>query len=205
MQQDAASFTSATTKKELEWQTKETPLQNLKTWLEEREKDLIKDMQIKISHLAEQLKQVEPIGLPQGKKVENCPCSRTPKEKNQILEEKGLVMQQDKILEDMQIKISHLAEQLKQVEPIGLPQGKKVENCPCSRTPKIQKSTGHYLRKLTLYFGIFLWLLDRLLLSTDRLCIALVLFSKHGPEPTWLDWILNGIFHQHNRSYLWPH
>ncbi|KAM4657342.1 uncharacterized protein AAGF69_008549 isoform 2-T3 [Amazona ochrocephala] len=168
MQQDAASFTSATTKKELEWQTKETPLQNLKTWLEEREKDLIK-------------------------------------EKNQILEEKGLVMQQDKILEDMQIKISHLAEQLKQVEPIGLPQGKKVENCPCSRTPKIQKSTGHYLRKLTLYFGIFLWLLDRLLLSTDRLCIALVLFSKHGPEPTWLDWILNGIFHQHNRSYLWPH
>ncbi|KAM4658334.1 uncharacterized protein AAGF69_009031 [Amazona ochrocephala] len=148
MQQDAASFTSATTKKELEWQTKETPLQNLKTWLEEREKDLIKDMQI---------------------------------------------------------KISHLAEQLKQVEPIGLPQGKKVENCPCSRTPKIQKSTGHYLRKLTLYFGIFLWLLDRLLLSTDRLCIALVLFSKHGPEPTWLDWILNGIFHQHNRSYLWPH
>ncbi|KAM4657344.1 uncharacterized protein AAGF69_008549 isoform 3-T4 [Amazona ochrocephala] len=106
---------------------------------------------------------------------------------------------------DMQIKISHLAEQLKQVEPIGLPQGKKVENCPCSRTPKIQKSTGHYLRKLTLYFGIFLWLLDRLLLSTDRLCIALVLFSKHGPEPTWLDWILNGIFHQHNRSYLWPH
>ncbi|KAM9575382.1 uncharacterized protein ACIB01_003251 isoform 1-T1 [Guaruba guarouba] len=83
MQQDAASFTSATVKKEPEWQTKETSLQELKTWLEEKEKDLIK-------------------------------------EKKEISEEKGLVVLQDKILEDMQIKISRLEEQLKRTELIGL-------------------------------------------------------------------------------------
>ncbi|XP_065521447.1 uncharacterized protein LOC136007529 isoform X4 [Lathamus discolor] len=43
MQQDAAGFTSAALEKEPEWQTKETSWQELKMWLEEKEKDLIKE------------------------------------------------------------------------------------------------------------------------------------------------------------------
>ncbi|XP_062478281.1 uncharacterized protein LOC134165468 [Pezoporus occidentalis] len=127
------------------------------------------------------------------------------KEKNKISEEKRLVMQQDKILEDMQMKISHLEEQLKHLELIGPPQGKKVENCPCSLTLKMQKSTTSYLRRISLYFGISLWLLGKFLLHTGRLCITLALFVKHVPDPTWVNWILSRIFHQYNRSYLWPH
>ncbi|XP_065521445.1 uncharacterized protein LOC136007529 isoform X2 [Lathamus discolor] len=127
------------------------------------------------------------------------------KEKSKISQEKRLVMQQDKILEDMQIKISHLEEQLKHPELIGLPQEKKVENCPCFLTLKIQKSVTSYLRKISLYLGICLWLLDRLLLHTGRLCVTLALFSKHVPDPAWVNGILSRIFHQYNRSYLWPH
>ncbi|XP_066848398.1 uncharacterized protein [Anser cygnoides] len=160
-QKDVVDSTSAKLKKELEWQVEEISefheyklhrhqqvpcledirhlkvcLQKLMKGIEEKERDIIK-------------------------------------EKREILEERELVLQQDNILKDMQIKISHLVEQLKNSELIGLKlskqlrnqiealgagssqQEEKVDNCTSSPTQKTtmvkqtQTSMTGYLKKLS--------------------------------------------------------
>ncbi|KAJ7421550.1 hypothetical protein BTVI_17789 [Pitangus sulphuratus] len=82
------------------------------------------------------------------------------KAKSKILEERELVISQDKVLEGMQIKIKHLHKQLKHPELIGSPERKEVDNCPSSLTQKIamvkltQKSMTDYLKKFRFYLGL---------------------------------------------------
>ncbi|KAM7124083.1 uncharacterized protein J5F26_001884 [Ciconia maguari] len=129
----------------------------------------------------------------------------------------------------MQIKISHLEEQLKHPELIGLKiskqlrnriealgagssqQGEKVDNCPSSPTQKTamvkltQKSMTSYLKKFCFCLGNSLWLFGRLLLHSGCSCITLVLLYKHLSDATWICWLLNRISHQYHKSWLWPH
>nr|XP_021139900.1 uncharacterized protein LOC110357134 isoform X2 [Columba livia] len=188
-QKDVTSFTSATTKKELDWQTGE------------------------ISSFHEY----------KLHKHQHVPCLEdisNLKEKSEILEERVLVIQQDKILEDMQIKIRHLEAQLKnreliglkmskklwnQIEPLGegSSQQEKVDSCCSSSSQKTWKSMIPYLKKFRFYLGNFLWLFGKIVLHSGCSCITLAFFQKCGG--TWVYWLLNRISQQYYGSWAWPH
>ncbi|XP_020440175.2 uncharacterized protein LOC109144481 [Corvus cornix cornix] len=129
------------------------------------------------------------------------------KEKASILEGRELVIQQEKILKDMQIKINHLQKHLKHPELIGSKNSKelqvpvealgagsshereKVCNCPRCPTQKIavvkrtQKSS--YLKKFCFSLGNSMWLFVRYLLYCGCLYLTFLLVYKHLPDPTW--------------------
>ncbi|XP_013049782.1 uncharacterized protein [Anser cygnoides] len=216
-QKDVVDSTSAKLKKELEWQVEEISefheyklhrhqqvpcledirhlkvcLQKLMKGIEEKERDIIK-------------------------------------EKREILEERELVLQQDNILKDMQIKISHLVEQLKNSELIGLKlskqlrnqiealgagssqQEEKVDNCTSSPTQKTtmvkqtQTSMTGYLKKLSSCLRNSLWQIGRLLLHSGCSFIVMLLFYKYLSDFTWICCLLKSISQKYFKTCAWPH
>ncbi|XP_021139902.1 uncharacterized protein LOC110357134 isoform X2 [Columba livia] len=175
-QKDVTSFTSATTKKELDWQTGEiSSFHEYKLHKHQHVPCLedISNLKMHVQKLARKLEEKEKELL---------------KEKSEILEERVLVIQQDKILEDMQIKIRHLEAQLKNRELIGLKMSKKLWN-------QIEP-LGEGSRN-------FLWLFGKIVLHSGCSCITLAFFQKCGG--TWVYWLLNRISQQYYGSWAWPH
>ncbi|XP_040401629.1 uncharacterized protein LOC121064357 isoform X2 [Cygnus olor] len=197
-QKDVVDSTSAKLKKELEWQVEE-----------------ISEFHEYKLHRHQQVPCLEDI--------------RHLKEKREILEERELVIQQDNILKDMQIKISHLEEQLKNSELIGLKlskqlrnqiealgaggsqQEEKVDNCTSSPTQKTtmvkqtQTSMTGYLKKLSSCLRNSLWQIGRLLLHSGCSFIVLLLFYKYLSDFTWTCCLLKSISQKYFKTCAWPH
>eukprot|EP00075_Anas_platyrhynchos_P005502 XP_012959061.1 uncharacterized protein LOC106018394 isoform X3 [Anas platyrhynchos] len=197
-QKDLVGSTSAKLRKELEWQVEE-----------------ISEFYEYKLHRHQQVPCLEDI--------------RHLKEKREILEERELVIQQDNILKDMKIKISHLEEQLKNSELIGLKlskqlqnqievlgagssqQEEKVDNCTSSPTQKTsmvketQKSMTGYLKKISSCLRNSLWWIGRLLLHSGCSFIVLLLFYKYLSDFTWICCLLKNISQQYFKTCAWPH
>ncbi|XP_016152001.1 PREDICTED: uncharacterized protein LOC107603396 isoform X2 [Ficedula albicollis] len=114
-QKEVADFTSPMGKKELDRQTKETAVFHEYKYLKHQHvlcSEDIKNLQV---CLQEPLRRLEEKN------------DKLIKEKKIILEGRKLIIQQEKILKDMQIKINHLHKQLKHPELIGSKNSKELQ------------------------------------------------------------------------------
>ncbi|XP_023775205.1 uncharacterized protein LOC111923616 isoform X2 [Cyanistes caeruleus] len=187
-QNDAASFTSPTGEKELDKQAEEISvfLENLLKQQRVLCSEDIKNLQVCLQEPFRRLKEKN---------------EKLIKEKNRLSEARELVLQQEKILKDIKIKLDNLHKHFKRSELLGS-QEREVYNSPSSPTQKIavvkQTQKSSYLKNFCFFLGNSVWLLVRYLLSCVCLCLTLLLVYNHLPDPTWayqLD-ILDSICHQ---------